>query len=294
MYLNAVGVQNTAYGESSLYSNNSGYCNVALGQASLYHNSGGIMNSGLGFETLFYNTGGNYNTASGNYALFNNTTASYNTASGYQSLYFNTTGELNTTTGSFSLYSNTTGGSNVTSGYKAGRNNSTGNNNVFIGWQAGFDNTDGSNNVYLGYKANGANHLSNSVAIGANVVATQSNTIVLGTNQNVGIGTTNPAYKLSVNGTIQAKELRVETGWSDYVFEKNYKLRSLENVAAYIEKNKHLPGINSAKDIQQNGLAVADMQTKMMAKIEELTLYIIQQNLQIQQLKERVELIEKQ
>jgi len=163
-----------------------------------------------------------------------------------------------------------------------------------MGWQAGYSNTDGSNNVYLGYNADGAASISNTVVIGANVTATQSNTIILGTNQNVGIGTVAPQYKLSVNGVIQAKELRVETGWSDYVFEKDYPLLSLENVAAYIEKNKHLPAIASAKEIQQNGLAVADMQTKMMAKIEELTLYLIQQNLQIQQLKEKVEQLEKQ
>jgi hypothetical protein len=109
----------------------------------------------------------------------------------------------------------------------------------------------------------------------------------------VGIGTIAPQYQLSVNGTIQAKEVRVETGWSDFVFEKNYKLRSLKEVQDYINAEKHLPDVPSAKEIQQNGLPVADMQTRMMQKIEELTLYIISQNQQIEQLQQKVAQLEK-
>jgi hypothetical protein len=109
--------------------------------------------------------------------------------------------------------------------------------------------------------------------------------ITLLTNGNVGIGTLNPTYPLSVNGTIQAKEVRVETGWSDFVFAKNYKLPSLNDVEKYIDKNKHLEGIPSADDIQKNGLAVADVQTKMMQKIEELTLYVIELQKEVDQLK---------
>ena len=109
--------------------------------------------------------------------------------------------------------------------------------------------------------------------------------ITLLTNGNVGIGTLFPAYKLSVDGTIQAKEVRVETGWSDFVFDKDYKLPSLNDVEKYIDCNKHLEGIPSADDIQKNGLAVADVQTKMMQKIEELTLYVIELQKEVDQLK---------
>jgi hypothetical protein len=92
----------------------------------------------------------------------------------------------------------------------------------------------------------------------------------------VGIGTANPTYPLSVNGQIQAKEIRVETGWSDYVFDRKYKLPSLNEVEKYIQQYQHLPGIPSAEEISKNGLPVAEVNTKMMAKIEELTLYLIE------------------
>jgi hypothetical protein len=101
---------------------------------------------------------------------------------------------------------------------------------------------------------------------------------------NVGIGVLNPVNKLEVNGVIRSKELIVETGWADYVFEDNYKLPSLETVEKHIKINKHLPNIPSANTIQNQGLSVGAVQTKMMEKIEELTLYIIEQNKRIKEL----------
>ena len=105
---------------------------------------------------------------------------------------------------------------------------------------------------------------------------------------NVGIGTSSTNYKLNVNGTIRSKEVRVETAWSDYVFEKDYKLLSLDNVAQYIEQNKHLPGIPSAKEIEDYGLAVGAVQSKMMEKIEEQMLYILELQKQINELKKEI------
>lgn len=104
---------------------------------------------------------------------------------------------------------------------------------------------------------------------------------------NVGIGTVNPSYKLSVNGTIQSKEVIVETGWADYVFEKHYQLLPLDEVERFIQRNKHLPNIPSAREIEEKGLPLGDVQKRMMEKIEELTLYVIELKKEIEQLKNK-------
>ncbi|MGS2765228.1 hypothetical protein [Sinomicrobium sp. M5D2P9] len=95
---------------------------------------------------------------------------------------------------------------------------------------------------------------------------------------NVGIGTVNPGdWKLAVNGNIRAKEVKVETGWSDFVFEKTYKLPTLKEVEQYIEEHGHLKDIPSAGEVEKNGILVGEMHARLLQKIEELTLYTIQQ-----------------
>lgn len=95
---------------------------------------------------------------------------------------------------------------------------------------------------------------------------------------NVGIGTTTPSQKLSVNGSIRAKEVIVETaGWSDYVLAKDYALAPLSEVEEHIQKEGHLPGIPSAQEVADKGVGVGEMQAKLLAKIEELTLHMIEQ-----------------
>jgi hypothetical protein len=95
---------------------------------------------------------------------------------------------------------------------------------------------------------------------------------------NVGIGTTSPTEKLSVNGRIRAKEVIVETtGWSDSVFAKDYKLASLSEVEQQIQQSGHLAGVPSATEVAEKGISVGDMQAVLLAKIEELTLHQIAQ-----------------
>lgn len=112
------------------------------------------------------------------------------------------------------------------------------------------------------------------------------------TNGFVGIGIDSLPYaeaKLGVNGAIYAKKLKVtQSGWADYVFEKDYKLPSLAEVENHINKYKHLPGVPSAAEVQQNGTDVAEIQATLLKKIEELTLYIIAQNKMLERQQEQI------
>ena len=99
-------------------------------------------------------------------------------------------------------------------------------------------------------------------------------------------------YKFAVNGRMICEELKVKvasTGWPDYVFDDKYKLPSLDELKNFIAENKHLPNIPSAAEVEKNGLEIGDMQKRMMEKIEELTLYILQQQKEIEELKARID-----
>jgi trimeric autotransporter adhesin len=98
------------------------------------------------------------------------------------------------------------------------------------------------------------------------------------------------SYKLYVETGILTEKVKVaiknSTQWSDFVFDKDYKLLSLSEVETYIAKNKHLPGIPSAKEVVKNGIDLGDMDAKLLQKIEELTLHIIKLEKEINILKE--------
>lgn len=104
----------------------------------------------------------------------------------------------------------------------------------------------------------------------------------------------NKILQLEDGGLMRAREIKVDSQiWPDYVFEKNYKLPSLNEVAKFIDKNHHLPGVPSAKEIESDGLNLGDMQKIQMQKIEELTLYMIQMEQRIQVLEKENEELRK-
>ncbi len=104
-------------------------------------------------------------------------------------------------------------------------------------------------------------------------------------NGSVGIGTTTTGtHKLAVEGSIGARKVKVTaSGWADFVFAPEYKLPSLPELEHYIKANRHLPEIPSAKEVAQDGLDLGEMNKKLLQKVEELTLYIIDQHKQMEE-----------
>jgi uncharacterized coiled-coil protein SlyX len=113
------------------------------------------------------------------------------------------------------------------------------------------------------------------------------------TDANIGIGTSNfvdgaNTYRLSVKGKVRAEEVKVYNTWADYVFNPAYELPTLKQVESYIAQNGHLPNVPSAKEITERGLELGEMSKIQQEKIEELTLYLIQQNKEIEELKSQM------
>jgi len=106
----------------------------------------------------------------------------------------------------------------------------------------------------------------------------------------VGIGTTNVYdYKLAVAGKMIAEKIKVsmKESWPDYVFQDDYKLASLQEIEQYISRHKRLPGFPSAKEVAADGVDLGEMNRKLLEKVEELTLHIIEMKKEIEQLKTR-------
>lgn len=153
----------------------------------------------------------------------------------------------------------------------------------FVGWHNGWNinsKIDGKH-LYLNRDA-GAN---SNVTIGRRE---GKELFVRGSDGFTGIGTSTPDHRLDVIGTIRAHEIIVSTEGADFVFEENYELRSLSEVELHIEAYGHLPEIPSAEVMQAEGIAVSELQTKLLQKVEELTLYMIEKDKQIEVLQAKV------
>lgn len=106
----------------------------------------------------------------------------------------------------------------------------------------------------------------------------------------VGIGTNSPDELLTVNGIIHAKEVKIDLSGplADFVFKKGYALRPLNEVHSYIKDNGHLPEIPSEEEVKKNGMNISEMQVKLLQKVEELTLYAIDQQKRIEELEKEL------
>jgi hypothetical protein len=158
----------------------------------------------------------------------------------------------------------------------------TSNHNAFVGQ---FMNTSASNEYSLGFGTGIS-------PTGDQNATTTAMTILQ--NGNVGIGTIIPDAKLAVSGQVHAQEVKVSVTvpGPDYVFEKGYALPTLEQIKTYIDANKHLPEVPSAKEMEKNGVQLGEMNMILLKKVEELTLYLIEVKRENEELRARVEAIE--
>ncbi|WP_229369990.1 beta strand repeat-containing protein [Fibrivirga algicola] len=413
-YFNSQGNNNAFFGTGSGYGNTQGSNNTFMGADAGSNNSTGTGNTYLGSLSGTASGSASQNTFVGANTGISNIGSS-NTFIGYEAGRSNQSGSNNVFIGYYTGVNNTTGLGNLFMGQQAGLSNSQGSYNLFIGNSSGSSNVggigntaigDGSllrnasgihnaaigryagvesrgdENVFIGFAADvtpATPNLVNVTAIGARARVSQSNSIVLGANANVGIGTSAPAAKLEiVSSTTNTSGLRLtnlkssspatvlstnkfltvnangdvvlgsttssarlgteaadanwqssginlvntNTGgviigqgidktpagyrlfvsegiltekvkvavantseWSDKVFEKSYNLRSLRQVEQHIKQHGHLPGVPSAVEVVRDGVDVGKMDAKLLEKIEELTLYMIELKKETQALK---------
>ena len=235
---NTSGQRNTAVGAGAGFTMSTASYNNFIGYEAGYYNTSGFYNSFDGYAAGYNNTSGTGNTFHGAYAGFANTTSDFNTCVGYlagqattgqrntmigtSAGYANGSGQYNTFSGINTGHENTSGSYNTLYGGGANYNTTTGTGNSSLGFEAGHDNFTGSYNVNLGYRAGyhdaGTHNIyigdssdantfttyNNAIAIGWGATTSKSNSMVLGNGVDVGIGTSIPAYKLDVYGSVNA------------------------------------------------------------------------------------------
>lgn len=109
------------------------------------------------------------------------------------------------------------------------------------------------------------------------------------TSGNVGVGIAEPIEKFEVNGTIRSKEIRVESAnWPDYVFNDDYDMKSLSEVETFIKENKHLPGMPNQQQVEKDGVNLGEMNRKLLEKVEELTLHLIDKEKETTEIKDQL------
>lgn len=312
-------------GGNEIASNNAGgvnWGNVAVGLGSMNANTTGNANTALGFNSLASNTSGSANTAIGinSMKLFNLSGSGSNVAIGTNSLGDVIFGLENTAIGSNALRATGSNSSytlsgNSVIGHIALVNLTKGSFNTVLGRGGFYNLKEGDNNICIGYNCAASNVVkaNNSIFIGSNITAsntTPSNELnignwIFGDNGKISIGgranftcSDCTDYSLFVKNGIKAEKVKVDiasaNGWADYVFKKDYQLQTLEEVEKHITDKGHLPNVPSAKEVEANGINVAEMDAKLLEKIEELTLYSIEQNKQIKKLQEENSELKKQ
>ncbi|HAO27916.1 MAG TPA: hypothetical protein DCQ68_10030 [Chryseobacterium indologenes] len=308
-------------GGNEVPSNNAGginYANVAVGLGSMSSNTTGNANTAVGFNTMTRSTTGSLNTALGINSMQNSVTGNNNVAVGHNTLGGMIAGEYNTAVGfsamrtwgstnSVPLVGNTAIGNSALMDLNNGSFNTVMGHNSFLRTvNANYNVIIGTNNAPLINNATGNIYIGNNIAA---VGTSPSNELnignwIVGNNGTIGIGqftTQLPAdgvaadgqkYKLFVKDAIRTEKVKVDiasgNGWADYVFEKDYQLMSLNDLEKFIDKNGHLPEVPTTEEAIKNGIELKEMNILLLKKIEELTLYTLEQEKRIEALEKKV------
>ncbi len=155
-----------------------------------------------------------------------------------------------------------------------------------------------SSTIYMGLNSGGITlklgHIGDEFVSGYSGESKLYGTLAIGGGSS-GVPSTPSGYGLYVKKGILTEKVKVavagSANWADYVFDQDYKLMSLGEVEAYISKNKHLPGVPSAEEVVKEGIDMATMDAKLLEKIEELTLYMIEMKKENEQMKKEIELL---
>jgi len=312
------GMCNTAYGYESLYSNTAGYFNTASGYKSMYRNTTGYYNIASGYQSMYNNTTGYYNIAIGLQAGYNVSTGSHNIFIG-NSWGGITTGSGNTFVGGGSSSSGNISNTVIISdGTGNQRFYSPASGNIIVGrgnnpTDQGYKFDVGGTGRFAGVLTLAAepatstgvyNVLTRNSTTGAiekinvsfaNVVNTTDNQDISGNKffmGSISIGTSNATEKLSVNGNIKAKGVKVmpdPNAWPDYVFESQYQLPTLQSIEHFIKEKGHLPDIPSAAQVAREGVELGELGASLLKKIEELTLHLIQKDKELTEANRRID-----
>ncbi|MDI9862078.1 coiled-coil domain-containing protein [Flectobacillus roseus] len=394
--LSIAGIANVLLGDGAGF-NNQGSNNIFIGKTAGFLNASGFANTFIGESAGYSNTTGNNN-------MFLGTAAGLSNAVGYSNTFIGVNAGRrslangNAYIGTASGINTITGNNNTGLGTLTGQDNVSGSQNTFVGFNSGSKLMSGDFNTFIGALtgvASSASNITNATAIGANTELAISNSIVLGNNASVGIGTNDPVTngaklvvvgagnnanvlqlrniptRNTVNGLRQlfaddagnlvtfqmtttansASEVKLNTNsvtntlwtsnesgflknnnnrgvvigeginslpegynlyvsegilteqvkvalkntedWADHVFSKKHQLMPLQKVEDYIKKHQHLPNIPSAAEMVISGNDLHQTDTKLLEKIEELTLYMIELKKENQQMKQEIESLKK-
>lgn len=300
---NSTGNYNLAVGRQALAGNTSGTMNTSMGYQGLYSTTTGSYNTVSGFQTMYGNTTGSNNTVTGYNSGYDNTTGTSNTYFGYNTGRGITTGNYNTVIGANvsglssslnnhiiiadgqghqRLWIDSLGDVGIGTTAPTAQLHTTGT-VLFAGLPVNSAPTnvivsDGSG--HIGYEAVSSfsgGGSSDWATSGSNIHNSNTGVVIVGAVPTTLFSDAN--LKLAVNGDIYSQKVVVTaTGWSDYVFDPGYQLIPLKKLEAFVIKNKHLPDVPSASDVEKGGIDVGANQNVLLKKVEELTLYVIEQN----------------